>query len=144
MTLIEQQHSTMVAALIKPGEDILASLSAEDCHLWHMTTLLVGESGEFSEGIKKHVVYGKPIDRVNALEELGDIEFALNALREIFGFTREEVLQANIDKLSKRYSSGSYSDAQAQTRADKADSDLGELDASKACKLDGEACESCQ
>jgi hypothetical protein len=36
------------------------------------------------------------------------------------GITRDEVLAHNIAKLSKRYSSGSYSDKHAQERADKA------------------------
>jgi hypothetical protein len=64
-------------------------------------------------------VYGKPLDRGNVLEELGDLEFYMEGLRQGIQATREEVLRHNMAKLSKRYSSGSYSDAQAQERADK-------------------------
>jgi hypothetical protein len=44
----------------------------------------------------------------------------MEGLRQGLGITREEVLAHNITKLSKRYSSGSYSDKHAQERADKA------------------------
>ena len=59
------------------------------------------------------------IDRENLVEELGDIEFYLEGLRQVFGVTREEVLAINQAKLEKRYSSGKYSNQQAQARADK-------------------------
>lgn len=55
----------------------------------------------------------------NVIEELGDIEFYLEGMRQQLGITREQTLEANISKLSKRYHSGSYSDTQAQERADK-------------------------
>jgi len=51
---------------------------------------------------------------------MGDLEFYMEGLRQGLGITREEVLAHNIAKLSKRYSSGSYSDKHAQERADKA------------------------
>ena len=44
----------------------------------------------------------------------------MEGLRQGLGITRQEVLGHNIAKLSKRYSSGTYSDKHAQERADKA------------------------
>jgi NTP pyrophosphatase (non-canonical NTP hydrolase) len=79
-----------------------------------------GESGELLDAIKKAVIYNKPLDIENVIEELGDIEFYLEGLRQGLGIDRGETLDANVKKLSVRYEAGSYSDTAAQTRADKA------------------------
>ena len=114
------QHKAMVAALAKPGQAIVESLTPEAAHLLHMAVGVSGEAGELLDAVKKAAIYCKPIDRVNVIEELGDIEFYLEGLRAGMGITREECLSANISKLSKRYSAGTYSNQAAQERADKA------------------------
>lgn len=117
----EPDYPTMVAILVKPDEEILKSLQPGDLHLWHMGTGVAGEGGELLDAIKKYVVYRKPLDRENVIEELGDLEFFMEGIRALIGVTREQVLEANQNKLKKRYSTMSYSDQQAQTRADKAE-----------------------
>lgn len=112
-------HPELVTALAKPGADIVATLTPEDAHALHMAVGISGESGELLDAIKKAAIYRKPIDRANVIEELGDLEFYMEGLRQGLGITREETIEANIAKLSKRYSSGSYSDKHAQERADK-------------------------
>lgn len=120
--VIRKTHQKMVSVLSKPGADILATLTPEKVNLWHHGTGFAGEALEALDAIKKHVVYNKELDRANILEELGDAEFYLEGLRAALGVTREEVLAANIHKLSTgpkaRYKTG-YSDAAAQARADK-------------------------
>ena len=64
-------------------------------------------------------IYGKPLDRENVIEELGDLEFYMEGLRQGLGITREETLQANVAKLGARYAAGKYSDKAAIARADK-------------------------
>jgi hypothetical protein len=56
---------------------------------------------------------------LNVIEELGDLEFYMEQLRQALLLSREETLAANIAKLSKRYEGLNYSDAAAQARADK-------------------------
>lgn len=112
-------HSEMVANLRKPAEHIHADLSAKKIDCWHAATGIVGEAGELIDAIKKNVVYNKELDMKNIIEELGDIEFYIEQLRQVLNITREETLQANIEKLNKRYSQGKFTDAQAQARADK-------------------------
>ena len=112
-------HPELVAALAKPGADIVATLRPEDAHALHMAVGIAGEAGELLDAVKKAAIYRKPIDRANVVEELGDLEFFMEGLRQGLGITRQEVLDHNIAKLSKRYSSGSYSDKHAQERADK-------------------------
>jgi NTP pyrophosphatase (non-canonical NTP hydrolase) len=83
-----------------------------------MGTGVSGEAGELLDAIKKYVVYNKPIDLENVIEELGDLEFYMEKIRQNLGITREQTLVANIEKLGKRYANG-YSDKAAQERADK-------------------------
>lgn len=125
---LETEYVAMVSNLAKPGADILATLTPEKCHLWHMNTGQSGESGELSDAIKRYVIYNKAIDLDNVIEELGDIEFYLEGIRQGLGITRERTLQANMTKLLKgknaRYATGAYSDVAAQQRADKAPSEI--------------------
>ena len=109
----------MTLALAKDGEDILKNITPEQANMWHMVTGIGGEAGEIVDCIKKHVIYQKPLDVENIKEELGDLLFYMSNLMQSVGLSFEEILQHNIDKLSVRYASGSYSNAQAQDRADK-------------------------
>lgn len=112
-------HSDMVTTLAKSGEAIVSELNAEQAHLLHMAVGISGESGELLDAVKKSAIYQKPIDRENVIEELGDLEFYMEGLRQGLGITREECLQGNIAKLSKRYNGLKYSNQAAQDRADK-------------------------
>lgn len=112
-------YSEMVHALAKPGEEIVNRLSPMGAHMLHMAVGISGEAGELLDSIKKTVIYNKPIDRDNIVEELGDLEFYMEGLRQRLNITREQCIDANIAKLSKRYSAGRYSDNAAQERADK-------------------------
>lgn len=116
-------HSAMVSALAKPGATIAAELTGEDAHLMHMAIGVSSESGELLDAIKKRVIYRKALDLDNVLEELGDIEFYLEGLRQGLGITRNDCLAANIQKLGKRYEGMQYTDQAAQARADKARAD---------------------
>ncbi len=113
-------HTQLVAALRKPGEQILNELTPLDCHLWHMASCIPGEAGELFDAIKKAVIYRKELDRANVIEELGDLEFYMEGLRAALFITREECLETNIKKLSKRYKQLTYTDKHAQQRLDKA------------------------
>lgn len=86
--------------------------------MWHAVSGISGEAGELLDAIKKAVIYRKPLDRVNVIEELGDIEFYLEHLRQVIGISREETIVANEAKLSVRYN-GKYSNQSAQDRKDK-------------------------
>lgn len=112
-------HAELVAALAKPAADIIAGLTVESAHLLHMAVGISGEAGELLDAVKKAAIYVKPIDRVNVIEELGDLEFYMEGLRQGLAITREETIVSNIAKLSKRYAAGKYSNAAAQERADK-------------------------
>ena len=112
-------YGDMVASLAKRGEDILADMDEWDAHVMHMSLGICGEAGEIVDCVKKAIIYRRELDRVNAIEELGDLEFYMEGLRQALGVTRGEVLAYNVQKLSKRYGR-QYSDEAAHERADKA------------------------
>ena len=112
-------HFALVQNLFKTGKDILPTITEDKLSILHAAIGISGESGELLDAVKKYVMYNKTLDVDNVIEELGDLYFYMEALEQSLGLSKEAILQHNIDKLSVRYSSGSYSDAQAQTRADK-------------------------
>ena len=116
---LEAQFGTMVTALAKDGALIQAELTPIDADLLHMGVGVSGEAGELLDAIKKATIYRKPLDLENVIEELGDLEFYMERIRQIVGVSREEILKRNVAKLGKRYSSGKYSNDQAKERADK-------------------------
>jgi len=113
-------HGQMVTKLAKSGADILAEMTPEQMHLIHMAIGISGEAGELLDAVKKASVYQKEIDRENMIEELGDIEFYMEGLRQGLDITREETLEYNKQKLFKRYQNFDYTNEAAQQRADKA------------------------
>lgn len=112
-------HPELVASVVKPGAQIKNEITAEECHLIHMTMGICGEAGELLDAVKKNVIYRKKIDFENVLEELGDLEFYLEGLRQLLGIRRQETLDHNIAKLKKRYDGLQYSNESAIERADK-------------------------
>jgi NTP pyrophosphatase (non-canonical NTP hydrolase) len=113
------RYDEFVESLCKPGHHICFELFPEEAHRIHMAMGIAGEAGELLDTIKKATIYRKPYDKDNVLEECGDILFYLQGMLNSFGFTLQGAITANVEKLSVRYSKGKYTDAQAQSRADK-------------------------
>lgn len=114
-----EDYTQMVRSLKKSGEAMKEEVTPQDLDTLHMAVGISGESGELLDAIKKAVIYRKPLDRENVIEELGDLEFYMEGLRDVLGISREETLEANKDKLSERFEGLKYSDKGAQERADK-------------------------
>ena len=58
---IYQLQAMRTAKPMEPADDLM-----------HAALGLSGEAGEFADAIKKHLVYGRELDRENAIEELGE------------------------------------------------------------------------
>ena len=67
---------------------------------------LCGESGVAIDIVKKWMAQGHELDKEHLARELGDIAWYLAEAATALGLSLEEVLQANIDKLKKRYPEG--------------------------------------
>lgn len=81
------------------------------------------QAGHLLDAIKKKVIYRKDLDMERTLRHMANMEFCLEHMRRSLRITWQDTLEGNITKLlvgsKARYASGSYSDAQAQARADK-------------------------
>lgn len=72
--------------------------------LIHASVGLSTEANELMDAIiKKHLFYGKPLDKVNLIEESGDLFWYLAILHDIFGKAFEYTMDLNIKKLRSRY-----------------------------------------
>jgi NTP pyrophosphatase (non-canonical NTP hydrolase) len=113
------RYSEFVDKLFKK----LPSMIPFKADLAHAALGVCGEAGELADAIKKHIIYGKVLDRGNVIEELGDVRFFLQAIQNVLNISEAEVLQHNAVKLSQRYKSMTYTDEAAIARADKTDGD---------------------
>lgn len=103
----------------KSGKQIEETVNPHKLHMVHMAMGISGEAGEIIDTVKKYAIYNKELDPANIREEIGDCLFYLQGLADGIDATLEEIIRENRDKLDKRYYSGSFSDRQAQERADK-------------------------
>jgi NTP pyrophosphatase (non-canonical NTP hydrolase) len=73
------------------------------------------ETGEAQDMAKKGIIYGRPIDLVNILEEAGDKLWYIAVALDAAGFTMQEAMERNIAKLRKRFPE-KFTEEQANVR----------------------------
>lgn len=96
---------------------ILERLTSHSCRRWDMQLIngvigLSDEVGELNSCVKKHVEYGQPLDTTNIQEEVGDCLWRLVQICQAIGYSLEQAMIHNIEKLKVRYPNG-YTDYQA-------------------------------
>lgn len=69
----------------------------------HYVLGIGSESGELLDAAKKTFIYGKEVDKVNILEEVGDILWYSARLLELIGHDFEDAMGVNLVKLKARY-----------------------------------------
>ncbi|MBR3349997.1 MAG: nucleoside triphosphate pyrophosphohydrolase family protein [Solobacterium sp.] len=67
---------------------------------------LSGEVGELNDMIKKWIFHKTDMDITHAKKELGDIMWYIACMADSFGWSLDEIMQMNIDKLKARYPDG--------------------------------------
>ena len=67
---------------------------------------LAGEGGEVADAIKKVLYQGHHLDSMHLVEELGDVLWYLTLACNAVECTLEDVMNANVAKLHKRYPNG--------------------------------------
>ena len=67
---------------------------------------LCGESGETIDIVKKWLAQGHELDKEKLAKELGDIAWYLAETATALDLNLEDVFEANIEKLRKRYPEG--------------------------------------
>lgn len=91
------------AANATKSEPNLLGLSPQERDIYHACIGLATEGGELLDIVKKAMFYGKAIDHRNLFEEMGDILWYVAIYCKATGKTFEQVMAANINKLSTRY-----------------------------------------
>jgi NTP pyrophosphatase (non-canonical NTP hydrolase) len=75
----------------------------ETVRLLHAALGLVTEASELADILKKHIFYGKLLDRVHVREEVGDGLWYAGVAIDVLRTTMDEVMSGNISKLKQRY-----------------------------------------
>lgn len=113
------QYCEFVRGKKKHPKDIISEMNPGKADMLHMAVGVSKEAGELLDAIARVAFYNKPVDRENVVEELGDLEFFMEGIRQRLHISREETISHNAKKLGARYASGSFSNEQANARADK-------------------------
>jgi NTP pyrophosphatase (non-canonical NTP hydrolase) len=79
---------------------------------------LCGEAGEAIDIVKKWLAHGHELDREHLAKELGDIAWYLAEAATALDLQLGDILQANIEKLKKRYPEGFESKRSLERAAD--------------------------
>ena len=108
---VTSAESNDVGALIKRLQDLSDTPNLNVSLFLNSAIGLGSEGGEFQEIAKKVIFQGKPFNedvRFHLKRELSDIAwYFANACRSI-GYSIDEVIAENVDKLSARYPGGKF------------------------------------
>jgi NTP pyrophosphatase (non-canonical NTP hydrolase) len=96
MTIKEYQRKAMRTATHKCYDAANAALG------------LTGEAGEVADEVKKCMYQGHPWQPSKIIEELGDVLWYVTLMAELMNVPLEYIMQANIEKLERRYPIGFY------------------------------------
>jgi len=108
------RYDNFVKNLLKADTDQMMKI--------HAAVGVAGEAGELLDAVKKVYIYGQTLtaDKLNnIIEEMGDIEFYLQAMRNLFSLKRQDILTVNAMKLSKRYRDLTFTVSESEKRRDK-------------------------
>lgn len=89
-----------------PQYDKLQSRAFDCASQLHYALGLCTEAAELADAFKKHIAYGKPVDRTNVVEECGDLLYYVARLLASVDSSIAEAMELNMAKLAARYPSG--------------------------------------
>lgn len=90
--------------------------AANMIRLEHGAIGLMTEGGELLDQLKKHIFYGKPLDKVNVLEECGDALWYVVLALDSVGYSLEQCMETLIPKLEARYAKQRFTSREATNR----------------------------
>lgn len=100
--------------------ELVARMSDKsNIRLLHAGIGMCTEAGEFIDQLKKHIFYGKPLDRVNLKEELGDLLYYIGVAMDELETDFDIEQRKNIAKLKARYGDKFSSEAAINRDLDK-------------------------
>lgn len=84
----------------QPVKDRIAALPPE---LMHAMLGITSEAGEVADQFKRHLIYGKELDEINLMEEIGDLFWYCAILSHHIDISFVTIMERNIAKLKARY-----------------------------------------
>ena len=130
MTIDFKRYETFVDAVTSDASkdfvnlaDRMVELDGQGANIERLLTSAVGmsaEAGEFTEIVKKMVFQGKPWNednREHLIIELGDVMWYVAQATMALGVSFDDVIEANVKKLEKRYPGGSFEIRRSEVRA---------------------------
>lgn len=67
---------------------------------------IAGEGGEIAEKVKKWLRGDRELDKTEVAKELGDVCWYIASMADDLGFTLQQVIQMNVEKLTSRKERG--------------------------------------
>jgi len=116
MTPNEYQQQALRTAI--KDYETFKNIQSTHRHIIHAHLGMSSETGEIGDAIKKHLIYGQPLDIANLLEECGDVLWYVSLMVSACGSTMESVMEQNIEKLRIRYPE-KFTEELASKRLDK-------------------------
>jgi NTP pyrophosphatase (non-canonical NTP hydrolase) len=77
---------------------------------------VAGEAGDVASCIKKEVFHENKNVREGIKENIGDMMWYISMICNFYGWSLDEILVENLEKLKRRYSSGGFSLEEAQRK----------------------------
>lgn len=103
--------------------DMPRPLKPYELEMLHAILGIISEGGELLEMFMDRVSTGRCVDRVNGVEEAGDVQWFLQLLLKSLRSTQEEAMHMNIEKLHKRFGE-KYSDLAGLVRDQESEREL--------------------
>lgn len=79
---------------------------------------LNGEAGEAIDILKKAMFQGHKLDHHHLVSELGDVLWCLACSANAIGYSLDDLMKVNLEKLEKRYPEGHFSTDRSINRAE--------------------------
>ena len=111
----EKVYREMVRTQSANVEDIPITSLMKNMH--HFALGMASESGEVAGDVLKHWVYQRELNVSKVLSECGDVLFYLTGLLDTLGYSIEDAMNANTQKIKARYPNG-FNPHDAQQRRD--------------------------
>lgn len=86
----------------------------KEISLWGLG--VAGEAGDVASCIKKTIFHENKNVLDGARENIGDMMWYVAMICNFYGWSLDEILDENLEKLKKRYASGGFSLGEAQRR----------------------------
>ena len=102
-------------------QELAARTASEGNEMIHSCMGIAGESGEIVDYVKKGVFYGRNVDPMKLMEELGDLAWYMNLMMNHLGYSWGMLFDMNIKKLSTRYPDLKFDADRAINRDDDAE-----------------------